>query len=374
MIAGGTKKNSLIAHYEWLAIGVAALALVGAGVFALGAFGTNPEECAEDAVSAYRRTVKEGETGVKPVDLKEYERASALLDSKKVPRLADVAETGSFLASGGRVFCEHADCRRPMPVGVKVCPFCKKEPVVKEAPVAVADTDGDGMTDEWEKKYGLDPNDPADAAQDKDGDEFTNLEEFLAKTDPTMKSEHPDYFESLSVRLPLVETKLPFFFEKVMKLPAGYRFYFRDPNAKNDYGKRGVQYTPLAGEEIGKTGFTVVSYEEKSEKRKIKSVGSEKALEKTVDVSTATIERKSDKRRFALLVGNNKLISVDVQAQLFYNRGAASKEFKVVAGDTIEFGGTKYVVKSIESVGKGAKISLADSILGKIRVVEALEQ
>jgi hypothetical protein len=47
------------------------------------------------------------------------------------------------------------------------------------------DTDGDGMPDWWEKKYGLDPNDPSDAAQDRDGDGYTNLEEYLNGTDPT---------------------------------------------------------------------------------------------------------------------------------------------------------------------------------------------
>jgi hypothetical protein len=51
---------------------------------------------------------------------------------------------------------------------------------------AEVDTDGDGMPDWWEKKYGLNPNDPSDAAQDKDGDGYTNLEEYLNGTEPTV--------------------------------------------------------------------------------------------------------------------------------------------------------------------------------------------
>jgi pectate lyase len=47
------------------------------------------------------------------------------------------------------------------------------------------DTDGDGMPDEWELKYGLDPKDPSDGAKDSDGDGYTNLEEYLNGTDPT---------------------------------------------------------------------------------------------------------------------------------------------------------------------------------------------
>jgi pectate lyase len=46
------------------------------------------------------------------------------------------------------------------------------------------DSDHDGMPDEWEKKYGLNPNDASDTALDNDGDGYTNLEEFLNGTDP----------------------------------------------------------------------------------------------------------------------------------------------------------------------------------------------
>jgi pectate lyase len=49
-----------------------------------------------------------------------------------------------------------------------------------------ADADRDGMPDEWEKKHGLNPNDPADAAKDPDKDGYTNIEEYLNGTDPTL--------------------------------------------------------------------------------------------------------------------------------------------------------------------------------------------
>ncbi|HEY5913247.1 MAG TPA: LamG-like jellyroll fold domain-containing protein [Verrucomicrobiae bacterium] len=53
------------------------------------------------------------------------------------------------------------------------------------SPVLVGtDTDGDGLPDGWETKYGLNPNSPLDATQDTDSDGLTNLQEFAKGTDP----------------------------------------------------------------------------------------------------------------------------------------------------------------------------------------------
>jgi len=41
------------------------------------------------------------------------------------------------------------------------------------------DSDHDGIPDEWEKAHGLNPNDPADANGDYNGDGYTNLEKYL---------------------------------------------------------------------------------------------------------------------------------------------------------------------------------------------------
>lgn len=46
------------------------------------------------------------------------------------------------------------------------------------------DRDNDGMPDWWEEKYNLDPEDPTDADDDIDGDEYTNLKEYEIGTNP----------------------------------------------------------------------------------------------------------------------------------------------------------------------------------------------
>ena len=48
----------------------------------------------------------------------------------------------------------------------------------------LADIDGDQIPDVWEAAHGLDPINPADAALDPDGDRMTNLQEYMAGTDP----------------------------------------------------------------------------------------------------------------------------------------------------------------------------------------------
>lgn len=50
---------------------------------------------------------------------------------------------------------------------------------------APPDSDGDGMPDAWEKKFGLDPSAAADPGLDTDKDGYTDVEEYLNGTDPT---------------------------------------------------------------------------------------------------------------------------------------------------------------------------------------------
>ncbi|MFN3150202.1 pectate lyase [Bremerella sp.] len=59
--------------------------------------------------------------------------------------------------------------------------------------VAPEDTDNDGMPDEWESRFGLNPKDASDNSSDKDRDGYTNVEEYLNGTDPT---EFVDYSQA----------------------------------------------------------------------------------------------------------------------------------------------------------------------------------
>jgi hypothetical protein len=64
----------------------------------------------------------------------------------------------------------------------------------------VIDTDGDGIPDEWEKKHGLNPNDPTDAAKSS-GDEYTNFDKYLNGLDPTKKVDWKDLKNNIDLLL-----------------------------------------------------------------------------------------------------------------------------------------------------------------------------
>lgn len=90
---------------------------------------------------------------------------------------------------------------------------------ILEAGVPYADCDGDGMPDDWELRYGLDPTDPSDANLDSDGDGYTNIEEFLNGTNPLSPVHdsnldffaHPAAIGSASVEDAEIESQLRVF-------------------------------------------------------------------------------------------------------------------------------------------------------------------
>jgi hypothetical protein len=57
--------------------------------------------------------------------------------------------------------------------------------ILRIEPTPTSDWNGDGLPDEWDLQYGLNPFDPGVATNDFDGDGYSNYDEYLMGTDPT---------------------------------------------------------------------------------------------------------------------------------------------------------------------------------------------
>jgi len=376
MISRSGNGNFVVQHYDWIAAGLGLAALAVAVAFCL------LGESAEEEISAVVGEVSSADSGkptVDEVNMRGYMAASNAVQTGRRYEFV-TTKSAALFGSEKRMICASETCGKATPLKYDaarnvVCASCGYTQEVAKVIVA-ADTDKDGMPDDWERKYGLNPHSATDADLDKDGDDFTNLEEFRAKTDPMDKTSHPDYLDGLRIQLPLRETYMPFIFLSANKIPTGWRCVFFDAKQKDDYGRAGKTLTALIGEEVGMSDFVLKAYEQKEAKREI---AGGKGMTKNVDVSEVTLERKKDGKQIKLVLAPNKRakpVSVDVQATLVYER-RATKTFEVVTGAEIVLSGTKYRIDAIIPVTKGekkgAKAVVCDIRTGQKRTLEALE-
>ena len=367
-------KNFFVAHYDVVVAAVGALALVAGVAFFFVSGGEDRDVAADEAAQEVRR-MKPAKTGVASVDMTALDAAVRLVKSPAT--VASVSgKDASFLASERRVTCKK--CKKVISGDIRKqpeCPFCHEK---QETPKKVVlDADGDGLPDEWEKRFGLNPNDSSDAQKDLDGDGFTNLEEFKANTDPKDPTDHPDYLDSLAIQLPLEKTSMPFIFTKATQIPKSWRCEFFFPGLKDDYGRTGRTITAVVGEEIGdaknRSGYVFKKFEKKEVKRERKGM---KGMQVSVDVSEVTVERKSDGKRVTLVLAESKKAkpqSVDVKATLAYTRGSV-KNFDVVTGDEITLNRDKFKVVEILPTANGVKITFKNVRTGAKKTLSALAQ
>ena len=122
--------------------------------------------------------------------------------------------------------------------------------------------------------------------------------------------------------LPLkeVEVETPLMVAKTQVIN-GVRFAFRDFTKKNAYGQSMV-YSVLKGEEIGKTGFSVVKHEKKIEERVVP--GTKGKMKRKVEVSIVELVRKADGKKVVARL-NERKVPVERQVDLVFRRGDEKK-------------------------------------------------
>jgi len=148
------------------------------------------------------------------------------------------------------------------------------EPKASEA----LDTDNDGMPDEWETQYGLDPNDSTDAQKDLDRDSYSNLDEYAGGSDPKDSNSFPG---ALKLRVLNIYRKgiLVNFFGYI-NLPDG------SFQMQINWGKR-TSFLKV-GQSI--RGFKIIDFSQKNEKKFNPQIGAEEAE----DVSHIQIQKANE--------------------------------------------------------------------------------
>jgi len=365
--------NFLKEHWDWLVAGAGLLVLAASAVVFVERLGTSPEDGAMRCEMRLKEA-KPAHEGVPPADMTIFQ--AVFRTAKVPPSLIEVdSKKGSFLASDARIVCKAEKdavgkdgkpvkgCGRPIPMDAKSCPYCS---VVQDTGIT-KEEEGVRKMREWSARYGVDLALHPDADSDKDG--FTDMEEYEyaaqagQPSDPKDAGSHPDYLESLFVDGEMQQTLLPFYLQTVSPVPNGWRFNFRDTTKKNAYGQAAV-YSVLKGDEIGKTGFSAVKYDKKSEERVVP--GSKGKLKKRVDVSSVELVRKSDGKTVVARI-NERRVPVDKQVRLVFRRGG-EKRLTVKPGDEFELFSRKYRVVSFGEDPKNPEVKVLD-VLAKTEAV-----
>lgn len=178
------------------------------------------------------------------------------------------------------------------------------------------DTDGDGMPDVWEEKYGLNPRDSTDAGLDKDNDGFTNLQECLAGTDPTDPNSNPK-FQNIKERFRIAKIyKKPvkLLFKGYIQLGDGTYVATINWAGKTDFKK--------VGEEI--RGYKVVDFKKDVSEIKTLWGGTEK-----IDKSVVSLQRDSAEK-FNLVIGKITL-EKEIYAEIWDRKETKSYEVYIGA-------------------------------------------
>lgn len=350
-----SKSNFFKDHYDWIVALVGIALLAGVGFLYATSLENTPEAARAACEAELAATSKAAKKGVPAPADKNLDMLASVEKGFREPTLLGAVsdEDGSFLASEHRVYCKNPKCRKPIRYKSKTCAWCRFEQPSENPDDAMrkgADLDEDGMTDEWEKRYGLDPN-RNDANEDADGDLFTNLEEFNAQpkpTNPKDPEDHPDYLDDLTVGN-LETEKLPFWFNQTEASGRdSFRAIFVTTDPKYDSKTRAG-----AGDELlwtlkrsktaqkEKSGWRVVKVEKKYKRVKKAGAGQETEVEDSIVV----LQRVSDKREFTVPL-RVKDFPIEEQLELQWNRGEG-KTFKVAKGTEFELNKRKYVVKAI---------------------------
>lgn len=352
-------------HYDRLAaVAVLAILLVSLGFLVLKGVNLQQE------VSQYDADLESGQPSTKQLTPVENAADLALIAMVEKPDAATLLakqespDRPNLGTPERRLLC--VKCVKPIAWGAEKCAFCGAvQPKEEKIDLAAVDSDGDGIPDVEELKLKLNPQDGNDVDLDNDNDGFTNIEEYLAKTDMNDAKSHPGY-ESRFVLKDIKGTKLRIRATNKMQLPSTkdaegktvthYQLTFVSVDEEGNPGTKPVRAKD--GEAIGKTGFIFVRYNELPKKQI--QVGEHKQT-RFVDVSTIELKRVADGKKVTTVIWdeNNPEWPGD---PLLEQRATLEFDVPDVApvvvapGQTFTVKGEKYAVLSVDAEKKVVRI------------------
>jgi len=272
-----------------------------------------------------------------------------------------------------RVLCISCD----LPIGYEVaeskaedksgveedCPFCKATQPPLEDLDPRRDDDGDGIPNLWERKYKLDERDPSDADKDRDGDGFSNKEEFFAlpMVDLDDLKSEPGSDMSDATSYPPVEG-----FIKVHRIKSNpFRLRFKavsvlpDKSLRFQVNTKGNRKTHFCKMGAVIDGFKLVDYKEK-----FKEVTSKHGMVRRKDISELTIGR-GDKK---IVLVKGKVVQYSEYRVWLYFELDKQRISKLVIGDKFKVREEEYDLLDLEIKAGEAKIKrLSDGNIFKLR-------
>lgn len=188
-------------HYEKLLL-VFCLLCLFFGIITVSMSTGKIREQLKSSLDKANRDVSKGEL-VEKMAATDYHADKFLNDPRKTLSFLGSPQNptpkGSLIEPNKLIKCVSEKCDYLISLQAEVCPFCgEKQPELAAESAIGADTDSDGLPDEFEMKYDfLNYRNPLDARMDADNDGFLNIEEFKANT----KIDDPDDFPPLGILL-----------------------------------------------------------------------------------------------------------------------------------------------------------------------------
>ncbi len=311
-------------HYDKLLL-VLSVVLFAAAVAALSSGSSGARQAAENL----KRRVKAFQPKhpvLKPLSSDEFDSALGEMSDPFV-----LGTNSPLLVAVERVAC--VKCSLPIPMSDDQCRYCGAEQP-SETVGDDWDTDGDGIPDVWEKKFGFNPLDSLDGALDADSDGFTNLEEFQQRTDPRDPKSHPARFRFLRVA-EIEATPFPFLLRGKTRQPdGGYKFQVNDASGKSNYLRK--------GDKLPGTDFTLTDYETRRELVKVPGVV--KPAER--DVFYVTFRRGED---FVELKENGPAQSSAFEVTLVCTKDRTGASWHVKRLESFEMDGERFTLMSVNA-------------------------